>query len=186
MGSDSGPHAVYPYEGTWPSIAPGAFLAPGAVVIGDVTLGEGSSVWFNCTVRADVHYIRIGTATNIQDNSVLHVTNGTHPLIIGDRVTCGHGVSLHGCTVADEVLIGIGAIILDGALVETGSMVAAGALVPPGMVVPSGMLVAGVPAKVIRPLKEAERTNLAASAERYIAYAKTMRRSLEDSRCADA
>ncbi|MFW5737744.1 MAG: gamma carbonic anhydrase family protein [Spirochaetota bacterium] len=162
---------LYSYEGKSPTVAAGAFVATGAVVIGDVELGGNASVWFNCTVRGDVHYIRIGEATNIQDNSVLHVTHDTHPLVVGNGVTCGHGVTLHGCTVHDESLIGIGAIVLDGAVVESGAMVAAGALVPPGMVVPSGMLVAGVPAKPLRPLRDAERENLAASADRYVAYA---------------
>ena len=167
-----------PYRGTAPALAPDVFVAPGAVIIGDVKVGRGSSVWFNATVRADVHFIRIGEATNIQDNSILHVTHDTHPLVVGDRVTCGHGVTLHGCTVHDECLIGIGAIVLDGAVVESGSMVAAGALVPPGMVVPTGMLVAGVPAKPLRPLRDDERENLAASAARYVEYAREMRGEL--------
>lgn len=169
---------VYPYEGTSPSLGRNVFVAPGAVVIGDVTVGDDSSIWFNCTVRGDVHTIRIGRETNIQDNSMLHVTHDTHPLVIGDRVTCGHSVKLHGCTIGEETLIGIGAIVLDGAVVEPGSMIAAGALVTPGMVVPAGMIVAGVPARVLRPLTTAERDDLAASAARYVAYAAKMRRSL--------
>jgi len=166
---------IYGYRDTLPTIPESAFIAPGAMIIGDVTLGEDASVWFNCTVRGDIHYIRIGTATNIQDNSVLHVTHGTHPLIVGDRVTCGHGVTLHGCTVGDESLIGIGSIVLDGAVIEPGAMVAAGALVPPGMVVRSGELVAGVPARPLRGLRDAEKENLRSSAERYVRYARQMR-----------
>ncbi len=166
---------IYGYEEATPSIPESAFVAPGAIIIGDVTLGEDASVWFNCTVRGDIHYIRIGTATNIQDNSVLHVTHGTHPLVVGDRVTCGHGVTLHGCTVGDESLIGIGSIVLDGAVIEPGAMVAAGALVPPGMVVKSGELVAGVPARPLRGLRDAEKENLKSSAERYVKYARRMR-----------
>ncbi|MFW6288492.1 MAG: gamma carbonic anhydrase family protein [Spirochaetota bacterium] len=170
---------IYGYEEAIPSIPESAFIAPGAMIIGDVTLGEDASIWFNCTVRGDIHYIRIGTATNIQDNSVLHVTHGTHPLIVGDRVTCGHGVTLHGCTVGDESLIGIGSIVLDGALIEPGAMVAAGALVPPGMVVRSGELVAGVPARPLRGLRDAEKENLRASAERYVRYARQMKSEVQ-------
>ncbi|MFW5685855.1 MAG: gamma carbonic anhydrase family protein [Spirochaetota bacterium] len=171
---------LYAYEGSRPHLGEEVFIAPGAVVIGDVTIGDRSSVWFNVTARGDIHWIRIGRDTNIQDNSVLHVTNETHPLSIGDRVTCGHAVTLHGCTVHDECLIGIGAVVLDGAVVESGSMVAAGALVPPGMTVPSGMLVAGVPARPLRPLRDEERENLAASAARYVKYALAMRTSLTE------
>jgi carbonic anhydrase/acetyltransferase-like protein (isoleucine patch superfamily) len=148
------------------------------MIIGDVTLGEDASVWFNCTVRGDIHFIRIGRETNIQDNSVVHVTHDTHPVIIGERVTVGHGVTLHGCTVEDESLVGMGAIVLDGAVVESGAMVAAGALVPPGMVVRTGQLVAGVPAKPLRALRDDEKRRLADSAARYVAYAREMRRSL--------
>jgi carbonic anhydrase/acetyltransferase-like protein (isoleucine patch superfamily) len=169
---------IYSYGGVAPTIASGVFIAPGAVVVGDVTLGTDVSIWFNTTIRADVHSIRIGAGTNIQDNSTLHVTHDTHPLVIGERVTCGHGVTLHGCTVGNESLIGIGAIVLDGAVVEEGAMVAAGALVPPGMVVPAGMLVAGIPAKPRRPLSDDERSDLPASAARYVEYARAMRDSL--------
>lgn len=166
--------------GQQPRIPDSCFIAPGAVVLGAVTMGERASIWFNSTVRGDVHWIRIGADTNIQDNSVLHVTHDTNPLLIGARVTCGHAVRLHGCTVEDETLIGIGAIVLDGAVVQTGAMVAAGAVVPPGMVVPGGMLVAGVPARVIREVTPAERENIGTSAERYVEYADQMRRDLKE------
>ncbi|MFP4112906.1 MAG: gamma carbonic anhydrase family protein [Spirochaetota bacterium] len=174
---DSG--RVYRYGTHEPDIHESVFLAPGAIVIGNVTIGPRASVWFNTTVRGDVHSIEIGEETNVQDNSTLHVTHDTHPLVIGARVTCGHGVKLHGCTIGDESLIGIGAIVLDGAVVEPGSMVAAGALIPPGMVVKSGTLVAGVPAKTIRSLRPAEREDLAASAARYVEYALSMQTSLQ-------
>ena len=167
-----GSPGVYPYRDTSPTIPESAFIAPGAVVIGDVIVGEEAGIWFNSTVRGDVNFIRIGSATNIQDNSILHVTHDTHPLVIGDRVTVGHGVTLHGCTIGDESLIGIGAIVLDGAVVEGGAMVAAGALVPPGMVVATGTLVAGVPARVVRLLRDDETRNLRASAARYVEYAR--------------
>ena len=162
----------------WPRIPDSCFIAPGAVVLGQVTLGEQVNIWFNCTIRGDVHWIEIGEQTNVQDNSVLHVTHDTHPLRIGNRVTCGHAVRLHGCTIEDETLIGIGAVVLDGAVVRSGAMVAAGAVVPPGMEVPSGVLVAGVPAKVIRELRPAERADIPESARRYVAYAKAMREDL--------
>lgn len=158
----------------FPVIPETCFIAPGAVVLGQVTVGEWASIWFNCTVRGDVHWISIGEHTNIQDNSVLHVTHDTHPLCIGARVTCGHAVRLHGCTIEDETLIGIGATVLDGAVVRSGAMVAAGAVVPPGMEVQSGVLVAGVPAKVIRDLRPEERADIPQSAARYVEYARAM------------
>ena len=159
-------------QGVLPTIPNSVMVAPGARIIGDVVIGERSSIWYNVVIRGDVNYIRIGEETNIQDGSVLHVTHDTHPLVIGDRVTVGHGVRLHGCTVEDETLIGIGAIVLDGAVVEERSMVAAGALVPPGMRVPSGKLVAGVPARVRRDLGAEELANFAVSASRYVEYAR--------------
>lgn len=144
------------------------FVANGAVVIGDVTIAEHSSVWFNTVARGDVNYIEIGKKTNIQDNSVLHVTTDTHPLVIGDEVTVGHRVILHGCTVRDRVLVGMGAIVLDGAVLEEDSFVAAGSLVPPGFNVPSGKLVMGSPAKVKRDLTEQELKSIRDSAANYV------------------
>jgi carbonic anhydrase/acetyltransferase-like protein (isoleucine patch superfamily) len=169
---------VVPYGDLTPRIDPSVFLAPGARIIGDVVISELCSIWYNVVIRGDVHWIRIGRETNVQDGSVLHVTHDTHPLEIGERVTIGHAVRLHGCTIEDETLIGIGAIVLDGARVERNAMVAAGALVPPGMVVPTGTLVTGVPARVRRELSAEERSNLAASAARYVAYAEASRKGL--------
>ncbi|RKY91574.1 MAG: gamma carbonic anhydrase family protein, partial [Ignavibacteriae bacterium] len=126
---------LYPYLDLYPSIAESVFLAPGVKIIGDVEIGENSSVWYNSIIRGDVHYIKIGKLTNIQDCSMLHVTNGKYPLNIGNKVTVGHSVSLHGCTINDLCLIGIGAIILDGAIVKEKSIVAAGALVRQNFVV---------------------------------------------------
>ena len=166
------------YNGIRPTIPDSVFVAPFAVIIGDVVIGEASSIWYHCTVRGDVNRIRIGTRTNVQDNAVLHVTHDTHPLEIGDRVTCGHAVTLHGCTIEDETLIGIGATVLDGAVVESGSIVAAGTLVPPGMIVRAGTIVAGVPARVLRELRPTEREDISASAERYVAYASISRSEL--------
>lgn len=174
--------SIYDYEGRSPTIPASCFIAPGAVVVGDVSMGEDASIWFNATVRGDVHFITIGRATNIQDGAVLHVTHDTHPLVVGSRVTCGHGVTLHGCTVGDEALIGIGAIVLDGAVIEPNAMVAAGALVPPRMKVKSGMLVAGVPAKPLRTLTRDEIADLAASADRYVEYARRMRAGVKRER----
>jgi carbonic anhydrase/acetyltransferase-like protein (isoleucine patch superfamily) len=162
---------ILAYDGTSPRLAPTAWIAPGAVVVGDVEIGEGSSVWFQSVVRGDVHRIRIGARTNVQDHSMVHVTGGTHPTVVGDDVTIGHRVVLHGCTVGDRCLVGIGAIVLDGAVIEEEAMVGAGALVPPGMVVPSGKLVLGAPAKVRRDLSAEERAFFRASAARYSGYA---------------
>ena len=166
------------YDGAIPKVPDSVFIAPGSWIIGDVTMGAQCSVWYNVVVRGDVNSITIGERTNIQDGSVLHVRRETGPLAIGDEVTCGHAVNLHACTLQDRCLIGIGAIVLDGAVVESESLVAAGAVVPPGMVVPSGSLVAGVPARVRRQLTDAERTDIAASAERYVKYASVSRSSL--------
>ncbi len=156
------------FQQAFPRLAAGVYIAPSAAVIGDVELGGDASVWFHCTVRGDVHAIRIGEATNIQDNTVLHVTGGLFPLSIGRRVIVGHRVIAHGCTIGDDCLIGMGAIILDGAVIGAGSIVAAGAVVPEGMVVPAGMLVAGVPAKVKRPVTEAEQARIAEGVRHYI------------------
>lgn len=161
---------IMAYRGTLPQIADGVFVAPTATVIGDVHVGAESGVWFGVVLRGDVNRIRIGRRTNLQDGTVVHVTSGTHPTIIGDGVTVGHGVKLHGCTVGDGSLVGIGAIVLDGAVIGESSMVAAGSLVVPGMVAPPRSLLVGSPAKVKRSLDEAELLQLATLAERYVAY----------------
>jgi carbonic anhydrase/acetyltransferase-like protein (isoleucine patch superfamily) len=161
---------ILPFRGMRPQIDSSVFLADGAFIIGDVKIGPDSSVWFNAVVRGDVCPIRIGEKTNIQDNVTLHVTHDTGPLNIGNHVTVGHGAVIHACTVRDHVLIGMGAILLDHCIIEPWSMVAAGSLVRQGFCVPSGMLVAGVPAKVVRPLTDKERANIAESAENYQRY----------------
>ncbi|MEC4678881.1 MAG: gamma carbonic anhydrase family protein [Nitrospirota bacterium] len=152
----------------FPTIPSSVFIAPSADVIGDVVLGEESSVWFGTVIRGDVHYIRIGARTNIQDLSMLHVTRKTHPLVIGNEVTVGHHVTLHGCTLKDRVLVGMGAVILDGAVVGENAMVGAGALVTQGMEIPPGSLVFGNPAKVKRSLKPEELSFLGQSAQNYV------------------
>ncbi len=167
--------SIVAYQGVFPTIPDSVMIAPGARIIGDVVIGERSGIWYNVVIRGDANYIRIGEETNIQDGSVLHVTHETHPLVIGSRVTAGHAVRLHGCTIEDETLIGIGAIVLDGAVVEERSMVAAGAVVPPGMRVPTGKLVAGVPARVLRDLSAEELASFEESADRYVEYARVTR-----------
>lgn len=144
------------------------FLAPGAVVTGDVTLGDDVSFWFHTVARGDVNWISIGDRTNVQDGAVLHVTHETHPLEIGSDVVIGHQVVLHGCTVGDGALIGIGARVLDGAVVKEGAQVAAGAVVAPGSVVPAGHLALGVPAKVVRELSAEESATIREIAARYV------------------
>ncbi|MDT8317261.1 MAG: gamma carbonic anhydrase family protein [bacterium] len=158
------------YKGKNPEIASSAYIDDSAHVIGDVVIGEESSVWFNATVRGDVNYIRIGARTNIQDSSVLHVTRGTHPLFIGSEVTVGHNVTLHGCTIKDRCLIGMGAIVLDGAEVGEDSIVGAGALVKEGMRVKPRTLVVGVPAREVRQLSDEEVQRIKTSAGNYIEY----------------
>jgi carbonic anhydrase/acetyltransferase-like protein (isoleucine patch superfamily) len=169
---------TFPYRGYYPLIGENVFLASGVKIIGNVEIGNNSSVWYNSVIRGDVHYIKIGESTNIQDCSMLHVTNGKFPLNIGNKVTIGHSVTLHGCTLKDLCLIGIGAIVLDGALVESNSMVAGGALVKQNYIVPSGKLVAGIPAKVIRDLTEDEIKDIEAGAQRYVEYAMVTLKSL--------
>lgn len=168
---------LFKYLETEPIISENVFLADGCKIIGDVTIGKDSSVWFNTVVRGDVNFVRIGEMTNVQDLSMLHVTNKTHPLEIGNKVTIGHSVTLHGCTLKDNCFIGMSATILDGAVVESNSMVAAGALVKQNFIVPTGKLVAGVPAKVIRNLRPDEVDNIRASAERYKKYAQLSQKS---------
>lgn len=162
---------IFPYQDLLPEIDESVFLASGVKIIGDVTIGKNSSIWYNTVIRGDVHYIKIGEYSNIQDCSMLHVTNGRFPLNVGSKVTVGHAVKLHGCTLEDKCFIGIGAIILDGAVVKENSMVAAGAVVKPSFIVPTGKLVAGVPAKIVRDLSSEEINDIDKSAERYSKYA---------------
>lgn len=154
-----------PYGKKSPQLGRGVFVAPNATVIGEVVVGDRSSVWFNAVVRADVNYVRIGSLTNVQDSCVLHVTTKKFPLIIGDQVTIGHGCILHGCRIGNKCLIGMGAVVLDGAVIGEGSVVASGSIVLQGAVIPPRTLVAGVPAaskKEVGPevLDEIERSAL--------------------------
>jgi carbonic anhydrase/acetyltransferase-like protein (isoleucine patch superfamily) len=159
---------ILPHHGIWPKIHETAFVAPSADVIGDVEIGNQSSIWFQCVVRGDVHSIRIGERTNIQDHTMLHCTRKKSPLKIGDDVTVGHRVTLHGCTIGNRVLIGMGAIVMDDAEVGDDCIIGAGALVTGGTKIPAGTLAVGAPARVVRPLKEEEMKFLLQSAKNYI------------------
>lgn len=163
------------YRGIVPKIAASAYIDPSAQVIGDVEVGERSSIWPNVTARGDVNSIRIGEDSNIQDNSVLHCDADFFPLNIGNHVTVGHLAMLHGCTIEDDCLIGIGAIVLNGAKVGRGSVVAAGAVVPEGAEIPAYSMVMGVPAKVKRPLTDEERDRFTQNATHYVEAARTYR-----------
>jgi gamma-carbonic anhydrase len=163
------------YRGVVPKIAASAYIDPSAQVIGDVEIGERSSVWPNVTIRGDVNHIRIGNESNVQDNCVIHVEHDTYPTIIGNRVTVGHSVTLHGCVIEDDALIGIGAIVLNGATVGQGAIIAAGSLVPERMHVPPATLVMGVPAKVRRTTTPEEQERFRENAKNYVKYRETYR-----------
>ncbi|WP_035804067.1 gamma carbonic anhydrase family protein [Kitasatospora mediocidica] len=152
--------------GRVPEVDPTAFVAPNAVVVGSVSVAAGASIWYGAVLRGDAESITVGEATNIQDNCTVHSDLG-FPAVLGARISVGHNAVLHGCTVEDDVLVGMGAVVLNGARIGAGSLVAAGAVVPQGMQVPAGSLVAGVPAKVKRALTEDERAGISANGEGY-------------------
>lgn len=158
------------YRGRMPQVAASAYIDEAATIIGDVQIGEDSSVWPGVVIRGDVHYIRIGGRTNVQDGSVLHVMRDEHPLVLGDNVTIGHGVILHGCTIESRCLIGMGSIILNGARIGTGSIVAAGTLVTEGAIVPPGSLYMGHSGKLRRALTDADQLSIDDYAQRYVEY----------------
>ena len=160
------------FHGVKPTVPKSCLIEETAVVIGEVVMGEDCSVWFNAVIRGDVNYIRIGERTNVQDLCMLHVTHDIHPLIIGNDVTIGHNVVLHGCTIQDRVLVGMGAIIMDGAVIGEDSVVGAGALVVEGTIVPPKSLILGAPAKVKRPVTDEELAWIKESAENYVRYAR--------------
>jgi carbonic anhydrase/acetyltransferase-like protein (isoleucine patch superfamily) len=168
---------ILPFEGAVPVIPESVLVCPGAVVMGDVHIGEQSSVWFNAVIRGDVHSIRIGARTNIQDLAMLHVTHKRFSLNIGSNVTVGHSAILHGCTVHDNVLIGMGAKVLDNSLVRSHTIVAAGAVVREGFETPEGVLMAGIPAKVVRDLRADELSRFEESAQAYVSYSERFRAS---------
>ncbi|MEN8304449.1 MAG: gamma carbonic anhydrase family protein [Campylobacterota bacterium] len=170
---------LHKFKKTLPTLGSNTWVAPSADVVGDVTCGEDCSIWFGCVVRGDVHYIKIGSRTNIQDLSMIHVTHYKdrdkstgNPTIIGDDVTVGHRVMIHGCTIEDACLIGMSATILDGAVIGKESIVGAGALVTKNKVFPPRSLIVGSPAKVVRELNDEEVTELYASAKRYVEFKK--------------
>lgn len=169
---------ILPWKGVFPKLAEGAWVAPNATVIGDVELGEGASVWFGCVLRGDVGSIRIGARTNVQDLSLVHMTGGVTNVVVGDDVTVGHGVILHGVTIGNGSLIGMGSTLLDGVVVGEGSVVAAGALLAPRTVVPPRSLVRGSPAKVVREVTEAEATMGPSGARHYADAARAYREML--------
>jgi carbonic anhydrase/acetyltransferase-like protein (isoleucine patch superfamily) len=159
-----------PYRGRLPVVDPSAYIDESAQVIGDVTIGAESSVWMNVVIRGDVNVIRIGARSNVQDATVVHVMNQTHPTIIGDDVTIGHGALVHGCTVRDRVLVGMGAILLNGVVVGEDSIVAAGTLLPEGTVIPPRSMVMGSPGKVRRPLSDQEVASILVYSRNYVGY----------------
>jgi gamma-carbonic anhydrase len=161
---------IRPFGGIHPQIPESAYVDVSAQVIGDVQLGEQSSIWCNAVLRGDMFYIRVGNRTNIQDNCVVHTRTGSHPAILEDEVTVGHSVTLHGCYVERGALIGIGSIVLDDARVGAQSLIAAGSLISPGTIIPPRSLVMGIPARVKRPLTDEEVMGLDAFWKNYVAY----------------
>ena len=161
-----------PHHGIQPRLSPSAYVAEGAVLVGEVHVGADSSIWFHAVLRGDINVVEVGERTNIQDGAVLHVTH-EYPVRVGNDVTIGHRAIVHGCSVGDGSLIGMGAVVLDNARIGAQALVSAGAVVLEGFVVPEGMLAAGVPALVIRPLTKEERTGLLQSAQHYVEYARS-------------
>ena len=161
-----------PYRGQLPRIHPTAYIDDSAQVIGDVEIGDESSVWMCVVIRGDVHWIRIGRRSNVQDGTIVHVMRDTHPTLVGDNVTIGHRAVIHGCTIEDRCLVGMGAIVLNGARIGSDSIVAAGALVVEGMQVPPRSLVMGSPAKVRRPLTDLDVASILEYSANYVRYRK--------------
>lgn len=161
---------IHEFLGCSPKLDDTAFIAPSADIIGDVTLGKESSIWFNATVRGDVNSITIGNQSNVQDNVCIHVMNQTGPTIIGNEVTIGHGAMIHGCTINDRVLVGINSTILDKVIVEPDVIVAAGSLVPPNKTLKSGFMYMGSPAKAVRKLTDEEIASIPKYASNYVKY----------------
>ena len=159
---------ILSFKGKEPRIGKSTFIAENSTVIGDVEIGSDASIWFNTVIRGDVHHIRIDDGTNVQDGTVIHVNEGTNPTIIGKNVTIGHRAIIHSCTIKDEVLVGINAVVLDDVVVESGSLIAAGAVVLPGTHIESNVLAAGIPAKIKRALTKDEIESIRLSAEHYI------------------
>ena len=156
------------FQNKQPQLGEDVYVSENAMVIGDVTLGDEVNIWFGAVLRGDMHYIKIGNRTNIQDNSVVHVTTRVSPTNIGSGVTVGHGAIIHGCTIEDDCLIGMGAILMDDAIIGAGSLIGAGELIPPNMKILKNSLVVGSPGKVIRQIKEVEREMILERPQEYI------------------
>jgi carbonic anhydrase/acetyltransferase-like protein (isoleucine patch superfamily) len=164
---------LHEYKGKWPLLGDRVYIAEGAQVVGDVEIGDHSSIWFNCVIRGDVHYVRIGKHTNIQDGTIGHVMKDEFPLILHDYVSVAHGAMLHGCTIESHCLIGMRATILNNVTVGEGSIVGAGALITEGTIIPPRSLVLGMPAKVKRTLTDEEVAGIDEYARRYYQYKET-------------
>ena len=156
-----------PFEGALPKVDPTAFIAATAVLIGDVTVGPGSGIWFHCVLRGDTNFIRIGARTNIQDGTIVHVARGTLPALVGDDVTVGHAAIIHACTLKNRAFVGMGATVLDGAVIEEDGMLAAGSLLTPGKRIGPGELWQGSPARFVRVLTEDDRQRFGSNAPHY-------------------
>ncbi|HYE59217.1 MAG TPA: gamma carbonic anhydrase family protein, partial [Rhodothermales bacterium] len=165
---------LHPFIGRAPVFDETVWIAPSADVIGDVVFGPECSVWFQAVVRGDVNYVRLGARTNVQDGAVLHVTNRTAPLVIGDDVTIGHGAIVHGCTVRDRVLVGMGAVVMDHAVIGEDTILGARTLVTQGVEIPPRSLVIGAPAKVVRSLTDDEVATVRRFASNYVRYSRIM------------
>lgn len=163
---------LLPYNDRFPSLGSGAFVAPDAALIGEVTLGEDASVFFQCVLRADINAIRIGARSNIQDHTTVHLASDV-PTIVGEDVSVGHRCILHACTVGDRVLVGMGSILMDNVVIGEDSIIGAGSLIPKGKVFPPGSLIVGSPARLVRPLTESEKGGIAALAKKYIGVKNT-------------
>jgi carbonic anhydrase/acetyltransferase-like protein (isoleucine patch superfamily) len=179
---------LHPFQGRLPTIDPTAFVAPGAQLIGDVELGPGASVWYNCVLRGDLHRIRLGARSNLQDGSVVHVDSGRasgddgFPTLIGSDVLVGHLCIIHGCTVGDGAFVGMGSIVMDGCAIEAGAMLAAGSMLTPGKRVPTGELWGGRPARFMRKLTDVERAMMTLGPQGYAQLAKLHAASLDGGR----
>jgi carbonic anhydrase/acetyltransferase-like protein (isoleucine patch superfamily) len=170
---------LYPFEGQLPDIDPSAFVAPTAAVIGDVSIGADSSIWYHCVLRGDTHPIRVGARTNIQDGTIVHVAAGTLPAIIGDDITIGHACIIHACTLHNRAFVGMGATVLDGAVIEEGGMLGAGGLLAPGKRIGPNELWLGAPARFVRVMSAEERAGWDRNAVHYAELGKRHRASLQ-------
>ncbi len=173
-------HTVLTYEGATPEIDDSAFLAPGSRVIGHVRIGAEASLWYNVVVRGDGNYIHIGARTNVQDGSVIHISTGTHPTVIGEDVLIGHMATVHGCTLHDRAFVGFGALVMDGCVIESDAMLAAGAMLTPGKRIPSGQLWSGRPARYMRDLTPEEMANNQKGVAAYVVEARKHKRALAE------